>query len=45
MEIERKFIITALPTDLDSYDFFVDDNDEKSLITCKISMHEKKESW
>ncbi len=30
---------------LDSYDFFVDDNDEKSLITCKISMHEKKESW
>lgn len=30
---------------LNSYDFFVDDNDEKTLITCKISLHEKKESW
>ncbi len=30
---------------LNSYDFFVDDKDEKTLITCKISLHEKKESW
>ncbi len=28
-----------------SYDFFVDDKDYKTLITCKISLHEKKESW
>ena len=30
---------------LNGYDFFVDDKDEKTLITCKISLHEKKESW